>query len=138
MQLANQPADRLVELRLPPVPRSVTEARHAAADCAEQIGADSEAVQIAVAEAVGNAVIHAFRTGNRGTVELRLDREPDALVITVTDDGDGMRPNPDSPGLGFGLPLIGRVSDGVDISESEDGGTIVRMRFPAPGKSHDA
>jgi len=40
-----------------------------------------------------------------------------------------MVPRPDSPGLGFGLPLIGRVADRVELSSVDDHGTEVCMRF---------
>ena len=46
----------------------------------------------------------------------------------VTDEGGGMLPRPDSPGLGLGLPLIVELATSVDI-DSTGGGTRVAMEF---------
>ena len=97
-------------LELPPLPESVSEARRAAALFAESVGADRSAVELAVAEAV------------------RL--EGPSLQFVISDDGVGMRPDPDRAGLGFGLPLIAQTSIALAISESASGGTELRMSFP--------
>src|SRR5205823_1204097 len=96
--------------------------------------ADRDAVELAVAEAVGNAVLHAFPEGSSGTVAVAARVEEGAFVVLVADDGIGMRPNPSSRGLGFGLPLIAQLSSGVEILERAGGGTELRIRFPAPSQ----
>jgi len=64
-------------------------------------GADELDVKIAVSEAVGNVVVHAYRDGTPpGSLELEGGIEDGKLVISVTDHGIGMSPHPDSPGLG--------------------------------------
>jgi anti-sigma regulatory factor (Ser/Thr protein kinase) len=127
---ATQPRDRL-ELVLPARPESARTARHELATFAERVGAPAAKVRIAVGEAVGNAVLHAFRDREPGSIGVTAELEDDsALRITVSDDGIGMRPNPHSQGLGFGLPLIGGVSDEFAVS-SGSSGTDVEMRFPA-------
>ena len=40
-----------------------------------------------------------------------------------------MAPRHDSPGLGLGLPLVGRVAERVDITAQAGGGTLVSMSF---------
>jgi hypothetical protein len=40
-----------------------------------------------------------------------------------------MAPRDDSPGLGLGLPLVGRIARRVDISAPAGGGTLVSMYF---------
>jgi anti-sigma regulatory factor (Ser/Thr protein kinase) len=120
-------ASRL-ELNLPAVPDSVPEARHAAAGLATAAGADELDVKIAVSEAVGNVVVHAYRDGNPGNFELEGSVEDGRLVLAVTDHGIGMSPHPDSPGLGFGLPLIGNVTDDLHV-EADGHGTRVEMTF---------
>jgi serine/threonine-protein kinase RsbW len=118
-----------LDLKLPAVPDSVPTARHAAAHLANEVGADELDVKIAVSEAVGNVVVHAYRDGRpRGTIELEGGIEDGKLVIAVTDDGIGMSPNPNSPGLGFGLPLIGNVTDDLHV-EANGNGTRVSMTF---------
>jgi len=51
------------------------------------------------------------------------------LVVVIIDEGSGMVPRADSPGLGLGLPLISRLTDRVEISECAPTGTEVRMTF---------
>ena len=127
-------AELPITLNLPPLPESVTEARRTVARLAGTVGADRDAVELAVAEAVGNAVLHAYPEGSSGTVAVAAHLEAGAFVVLVADDGIGMRPNPTSRGLGFGLPLIAQLSSGVEISERPGGGTELRIRFPAPAQ----
>lgn len=121
-------ASRL-ELELPAVPDSVPTARHAAARLANEVGADELDVKIAVSEAVGNVVVHAYRNGDTGSVEVHGTVEDGKLLIAIADQGVGMSPHPDSPGLGFGLPLIGQVVEDLHVEAGPDG-TRVSMVFP--------
>jgi serine/threonine-protein kinase RsbW/stage II sporulation protein AB (anti-sigma F factor) len=57
-----------------------------------------------------------------------------SFLVTVSDDGGGMVPRPDSPGLGLGLPLIASIADQIVIAPPRDGaGTTVCMHFSAAG-----
>ena len=118
-------------------PASVPGLRHDAVAFAVACGAGSDvqaAVALAVTEAVTNAVVHAYLGREPG--QLRVAGEPveDALVIRVADDGRGMQPRHDSPGLGLGLPTIGKLCAHLDIGAGPGGhGTEVRMEFAAPG-----
>ena len=129
MQSTESSAEGSLEIELDPVPSSVGAARHAAGELAERVGANREAVELAVSEAVGNAVIHGFPHGTAGTVELTGHAQPRELVFVVSDDGVGMRPNPEGKGLGFGLPLIGQLAHELEITARRGGGTVLRMRF---------
>jgi nitrate/nitrite-specific signal transduction histidine kinase len=53
--------------------------------------------------------------------------------VTVSDDGVGMMPRLDSPGLGVGLPFIADTADTLDIDSIEGGGTQLRMSFRVGG-----
>ena len=86
-------------------------------------------VLLAVSEVVTNCVVHGYRDGSTGDVALEARHTGDHLVLSVADQGTGMRPRLDSPGLGLGLPLVGRVADRVDIKAADGGGTLVRMSF---------
>jgi serine/threonine-protein kinase RsbW/stage II sporulation protein AB (anti-sigma F factor) len=100
------------------------------ADLAREVGAPTEDVRLAVSEAVGNAVSHAFRGTSPGTVRLRAEVRGRKLIITVSDDGTGMRPNPDTKGMGMGIPLITKLALDARF-DSTEGGTTVSMSFPA-------
>jgi anti-sigma regulatory factor (Ser/Thr protein kinase) len=90
----------------------------------------SERVALAVSEAVTNAVTHAYiETDGDGPIEVELLLDDHYLVVYVRDRGRGMVPRLDSPGLGFGLPLLGRVADRVELSSVDGHGTEVCMRF---------
>jgi stage II sporulation protein AB (anti-sigma F factor) len=95
--------------------------------CAGQ-ALDHQAVAIAVSEAVTNAVIHAYPAGDDGRVRLVATLQPDSLVITAADRGRGMTARAVRPGLGLGLGLMARLSNGVDIDDRSSG-TTVTMRF---------
>ena len=123
-----------LDLRLKAVPTSVTEARQAVARYAADTGADPADVELAVAEAVANAVLHAYPGEATGTVTLQASLELDGLIVLVTDDGAGMRPNPEGAGLGLGLALIGSLTASFTISEPAVGGTSLRMCFPLAQK----
>ena len=74
-------------------------------------------VKLAVSEAVTNAVVHAY-VGAEQPGEVRVDaprRATTDVLVTVSDDGCGMVPRLDSPGLGVGLPFIAHTTDTLDI-----------------------
>jgi anti-sigma regulatory factor (Ser/Thr protein kinase)/PAS domain-containing protein len=90
-------------------------------------------VALAVSEAVTNAVMHAFLDREEGTVRVAVRAGVDQIVVIVADDGRGMQPRADSPGLGMGLPLIGQLAASLDIRVPAGGGTELCMTFAAPG-----
>lgn len=120
---------RNLHLQLSAEPRSVGVARNAVNEFAEAHGADPWAVSLAVSEAVTNCVLHANIDESSGSIDVAAHRNDSRLIVTVSDDGRGIRPNPDSPGLGFGLALVASVTDEMGIAESPEGGTTVRMSF---------
>ena len=117
-----------LDLELPPEPQSVAAARHAVRELAAKLGASELDVALAVSEAVSNAVIHGFRFGKDGVVRVRARRETGELVVMVADNGVGMIPDLDNPGLGVGTSLISRLAQQATF-ESTDRGTTVTMRF---------
>jgi serine/threonine-protein kinase RsbW/stage II sporulation protein AB (anti-sigma F factor) len=123
-----------VRLDLPCEPLSARVARNAVAAIAQRLGVAVEDVKIAVGEAVGNAVLHAYRGGRRGVIRVFARHERGRLLITVADNGIGMAPHPDSPGLRLGIPLITQLCDDVRFSSS-DRGTEVSMSFLVPGSA---
>ncbi len=53
----------------------------------------------------------------------------DELTVIVRDEGAGIGPRPDSPGLGLGLPLIASLAESVQLGRDADERTEVRMTF---------
>jgi anti-sigma regulatory factor (Ser/Thr protein kinase) len=122
--------DSLLGLDLPAEPESVTRARHAVQEIAREVGAREADVALAVSEAVGNAVVHAYRDQAPGPIRIRAGLHEPHLLVEVSDDGRGMTPHVDARGLGMGIALISRISDGVRFDSTEAGTTVV-MRFRA-------
>ena len=107
---------------------SVAAARHAIADLARRMGAQVDDVKIAVSEAVGNAVVHAYRGVPPGPISVRARRERGRLLVIVADEGIGMTPDPSNPGLRVGIPLITKICDDVRFTSSDEG-TVVSLSF---------
>jgi serine/threonine-protein kinase RsbW len=108
------------------------QARRTVSDFLGRYGADPATlsdVLLAVSEVVTNCVVHGYREQPGGRVAIEAHRSGDRLLLSVADYGRGMAPRLDSPGLGLGLPLVGRIADRVDISAPDGGGTVVSMSF---------
>jgi anti-sigma regulatory factor (Ser/Thr protein kinase) len=112
---------------------SVPRARHAVMGFAREHGVPQDAlggVALAVSEACTNVVLHAYRrktAPGRFSVDLAL--KPSSLCVRVRDEGMGMTPRSDSPGLGLGLPIIASMADSFAIEPCASGGTELQMRF---------
>jgi anti-sigma regulatory factor (Ser/Thr protein kinase) len=122
---------------VPAVPGSVRQLRHAAVAFAAGHGATAEIqgeIALAVSEAATNAVLHAYRVAAQpGSVHLDGQVAADAIRLSVRDEGCGMTPRVDSPGVGLGLPLIAKVTDELEVVC--DGGTTVVMAFMLDGRT---
>ncbi len=121
-----------MKLTLPVDAASVGRARRAVADFAARLDVTALSVQLAVSEAVTNAIVHGFRDGGEGEIELAAEVVDGDLVVRVTDNGVGMQPNPRSEGLGMGLSIMGRVADDLRL-RAPNGGTEVLLRFSPAG-----
>jgi serine/threonine-protein kinase RsbW len=101
-------------------------------DFLHSLGIDRRAgsdVLLALSEVVTNAVIHGYRGETGGEVRVEAEHDDHRLTLSVADRGRGMAPRHDSPGLGLGLPLVGRIAKKVDITAEVGGGTLVSMCF---------
>src|SRR3954449_2556280 len=118
----------------PAVAGSVSEARSAVTAFAEGVGASGDAlaaVSLAVSEAVTNAVLHAYLDHDEpGPILVRARLEAATVIVEVADQGRGMLPRTDSPGLGLGLPLISKMTASLEVHARNGGGTEIRMAFP--------
>jgi serine/threonine-protein kinase RsbW len=126
-------APSMLSRRFPAHADQVRLARRAVEAYAREHGAvDPAGIALAVSEAVTNAVIHAY-VGRPapGDIEVLVERHPDdGLEIRVCDEGRGMMPRSDSPGLGVGLPLVAKLAQRFRVETRPTGGTAVSMVFP--------
>jgi serine/threonine-protein kinase RsbW/stage II sporulation protein AB (anti-sigma F factor) len=51
------------------------------------------------------------------------------LMLVVRDEGRGIVPRTDSPGLGLGLPLIATLAEALELGTDDADRTEVRMTF---------
>ena len=131
--------EQVVRLDFPAKPDYLLLARLALSGLARAVSLDEEVVddlKLAVTEACGNAVRHAYE-GDDGSVAVSYVVGPATLEIVVEDRGSGIseRDDPFEDGApeplegGMGMAIIRAVVDEVDVRDGADGcGTVVRMR----------
>lgn len=118
--------------------------RRELAHYAARLGADEStraAVALAVSEAVTNAVVHSYAGDQPGPVSIEAWGDDEGhLFVQVCDEGKGMVPRSDSPGLGLGLSVIAQMADDLHVASRGGGlqGTIVSMRFSLDGPPSEA
>lgn len=108
---------------------------------ARELGASdgvANAIRVAVSEAITNVVLHAYVGGAPGrvTVDAWLDNAKH-LTVRVLDEGHGLIPRADSPGLGLGMGLMAQMADDFRVTNREGSrGTTVLLRFvlDTPGR----
>jgi anti-sigma regulatory factor (Ser/Thr protein kinase) len=119
-------ADSLV-LSPPADPSALSGLRRRLGGFLTAAGADSQEafeITLAVCEAAGNAIEHAYGPGD-AAFELEAELEAGEVVATVRDRGSWRDPR--SGHRGRGLKIIEGLMDSVDVSAEPDG-TVVRMR----------
>jgi anti-sigma regulatory factor (Ser/Thr protein kinase) len=118
---------------VPATPDNVATLRHAVTGLARRAGAGTRAqgdVALALGEACGNVVIHAYPPGDVGPLIVEARVGDGELEVVVSDEGRGMTPHPATAGLGLGLPLMSSLAKVLTITDGEGGrGTDVRMTF---------
>lgn len=127
-----------LRLTVPGAAAHVATVRRTACAFAECHGVERLAdVALAVGEASANVVLHAYRDRTPGPLHLTgfVDRETAFVYLVVADEGSGLAPRLNTPGLGLGLPLIARLTDRFEITEHPEPGTLLTMGFactPSP------
>jgi serine/threonine-protein kinase RsbW len=130
-------SDTVVRLTFPAKPDYLLLARLALAGLARSVPLDPELLadlKLAVTEACGNAVRHAYGEGD-GPVSVAFVAGEDRLEMIVEDRGSGL----DIGELrewdaekqrdgGMGMAIIREIVDELDVQSGPDGrGTVVRM-----------
>jgi serine/threonine-protein kinase RsbW len=124
--------------RVPATAPSVGPLRRAVAEFARGHGASVralESVSLAVSEAVTNVVVHAYRDAPApGSVLVVVAVRDRRMTVTVADEGCGMTPRSDSPGLGLGMGLMAQVTDTFEVTpRPARPGLVLRMGFALAG-----
>jgi sigma-B regulation protein RsbU (phosphoserine phosphatase) len=132
------PSGPLLELRFRARPAELREVRHSVREAVLRGGVGEGCaadVVMAVDEACQNVIRHAYAGNPEGTIELRIEREGDALVVSLIDyaprvdpaevrgrDLDELRPG------GLGTHLIRSAMDEVEFRPPPPGcGNLLRM-----------
>jgi anti-sigma regulatory factor (Ser/Thr protein kinase) len=124
-----------LELTLPARAENVAVVRHAFGGLGDVLEVPDQAlsdIKLAVTEACTNVVVHAYPDGE-GPLAVRATVEERVLTVVVADEGRGISPRPDSPGLGLGLPLIATLAESLELGTGANDQTEVRMTFNMNG-----
>lgn len=117
----------------PAQPAQVAVIRRAVSAIAKRGGAGPGTLirlELAVSEAATNVVLHAYRApGATGRIHVSACVTRGILDVIIRDDGCGMAPRPDSPGMGLGLSLMASESDRFEVRSVDGGGTAVQLSF---------
>lgn len=128
------------ERRAPAEPATIGALRRELVTYARSVGASEptcDAIALAASEALTNVVRHAYIGREPGPIiiEARLDNGH-RLLVRVADEGVGLRPRADSPGLGLGLGLMAQMADDFAVvHRHEPPGAVVSLSFSLRGRA---
>jgi len=125
-----------LRLRVKAIPGEVGGIRHAVLAAAAACGmsdADLTDVGLATSEACSNVVAHAYVDTAPGLMFVEASIIDGEFVVVVSDEGEGVAPRADSPGLGIGLALIARLTHRMEIGSNGLGGAKLTMAFSLAG-----
>lgn len=127
------------EFVLPSRIESIEDVAEKAAEAASRSGIDETAmfgIDLAVREAVANAVKHGNKLDETKMVTVSFMSSTEVFVVIVQDQGKGFNPedvpDPTNPenllkSSGRGIFFMHNFMDEVEWSQSPEGGTIVRL-----------
>ena len=102
---------------------------------ASELGIEGEQLgdlTLAVSEAATNAVVHGSAGRDDPHVGLRVDVDDLEMVVTIVDDGAGLKPRAVAVGetrMGAGLAIIAALTGRLDV-QTGSAGTELRLTFP--------
>lgn len=131
--------EETIELTLPSRIEAINKAATAVAELLTRSGISEDAafgLDMAVREALANAVIHGNKLDDTKLVEITVKSSLDSLEVSIHDQGQGFNPDTISDptkeenilkSSGRGIFFMRNFFDEVDWSISPAGGTTVRM-----------
>ena len=131
--------DCVVRLSFPARAEYLILARLALAGVARAVPIPDETLadlKLAVTEACGNVVRHAYNGDGEGICRVTIETREGMISIAVEDDGVGLPENAGVNGVddsfgesGMGLGIIGAIADELDLRRAgPDGGTQLTLR----------
>lgn len=101
--------------------------------CAEEILINDQAVAMHMYRIVQEALNNAIKHGKADRVTIALRKQEDVVILTVQDNGCGIR-NAVSHGKGMGLNIMqyraSMIGATLSVTDGEAGGTTVTCSFP--------
>jgi serine/threonine-protein kinase RsbW len=128
-----------MQIALPARAENIAIVRHAFGALEDAYALDPQTlsdIRLAVTEACTNVVVHAYPDGSDGPMEVLASLLGEELTVIVRDEGAGIGPRPDSPGLGLGLPLIASLAESVQLGRDDQERTQVSMTFSLADANH--
>ena len=125
-------APRCSRWEIPPDPQEIGGVRRAVARFAAHAGVADGAltdVQVAVSDAVTNAILHAGGEPDGVRVRVEAEEVGDELVVRVRDGGRGTAEHPIYPVLGPRLSMIAGLAQVFGVRRCDGGSTELRMHF---------
>ena len=122
--------DRFFRLLVPADLSELSKARRLMEEVGRAAGLPDDRIfdlQVAVSEAVANAIEHAA-----SEVEMEAWLLPDRLIVEITNDGafqPGLYKDDEHRRRGLGLPLMVSLADQVHVSRQPEGKTQVSLTF---------
>ena len=116
---------------IPPDPRHIGVVRREVATFASRAGIGSPAltdVQVAVSDAVTNAILHADAARDPGCVRVDAEQTGDELIVRVREPGSGPE-QAICPAFGPRLSMIAGLAQVFGVRRCEGGATELRMHF---------
>lgn len=114
---------------IPPDPRHLGPVRRQVATFAARAGVPAGAlsdVQVAVSDAVTNAILH---TDEHDAVTVQAEEVGDAVVVRVYEEGRGAAEPPICPVLGPRLSMIAALAQVFGVRRCAGGATELSMHF---------
>jgi anti-sigma regulatory factor (Ser/Thr protein kinase) len=125
-------ASRSSRWEIPADPRHIGVVRHQVATFASCAGMGSHAltdVQVAVSDAVTNAILHSSAERDAGCVRIVAEEVGDELIVRVRQGGSGTRDRPICPVLGPRVSMIASLAQVFGVRRCEGGATELSMHF---------
>lgn len=117
---------------IPPDPHCIGDVRREVAAFAADAGAGEAAltdVQVAVSDAMTNAILHAGADLHGGRLSVEAEDVGDELIVRVCDAGGGTAEHPSCSVLGPRLSMIAALAQVCGVRRRAGGATELSMHF---------